>query len=87
MKAIWISTAVLVLTVASMPAAGEEKSPVGTWQIVHAGNAGTSTASMAWVLNTSTGAARACFIASPEAGGIFCTDWINVTTMPAGVQQ
>jgi hypothetical protein len=86
MRSISVAAAVLVLA-ASMPAAGQEKPPVGTWQIVYAGTAGTSTASMAWVVNTATGDARACFIASPEAGGIFCTDWVNVATMPAGVQQ
>lgn len=87
MRPILVTAVALVLNVAAMPAAGEEKALVGTWQIVHAGTAGTSTASMAWVINTSTGTARACFIASPEAGGIFCTDWVNVATMPAGVQQ
>ncbi|MGE0120312.1 MAG: hypothetical protein AB7E71_20745 [Dongiaceae bacterium] len=86
MKSISVATALLALAVAT-PATAEEKPPVGTWQIVHAGTAGTSSASMAWIINTSTGAARACFIASPEAGGIFCTDWVNVATMTAGVQQ
>jgi hypothetical protein len=86
MKAIRVASIVLTLAGAAAPAAGEEPPP-GTWQIVHAGTAGSSNASVAWVINTSTGAARACFIASPEARGIFCTDWVNVATMPAGVQQ
>lgn len=86
MKSILVAAVVLTLAMVATPALGEE-GPVGTWQIVHAGTAGTSTASVAWVLNTSTGAARACFIASPEARGIFCTDWVNIATMPAGVQQ
>jgi hypothetical protein len=86
MRSTLSAAVVLTLAMAAAPALGEE-APVGTWQIVHAGTAGTSTASVAWVLNTSTGAARACFIASPEATGIFCTDWVNIATMPAGVQQ
>lgn len=86
MKSTLIATVVLALTVAARPAAGED-APPGTWQIVHAGTTGTSTASVAWVINTSTGAARACFITSPEVRGIFCTEWVNVATMAAGLQQ
>jgi hypothetical protein len=87
MKSILVAAVALTVAIAATPVLCEEEAPVGTWQIVHAGTAGTSTASVAWVVNTSTGAARACFIASPEAGGIFCSDWVNIATMPAGVQQ
>jgi hypothetical protein len=86
MKSTLVAAAVLTFAMVATPASGEEP-PVGTWQIVHAGTTANSTASVAWVVNTSTGAARACFISSPDVQGIFCTDWVNVATMPAGVQQ
>ena len=86
MKSTLVAAVVLTFGMVATPASGEEP-PVGTWQIVHAGTAANSTASVAWVVNTSTGAARACFISSPDVQGIFCTDWVNVATMPAGVQQ
>jgi len=86
MKSTVAAAVVLTLVIVATPASSEEPS-AGTWQIVHAGTAANSTASVAWVVNTSTGAARACFISSPDVHGIFCTDWVNVATMPAGVQQ
>ena len=86
MKSTMVAAVVLTFGIVATPASGEEP-PAGTWQIVHAGTVANSTASVAWVVNTSTGAARACFISSPDAQGIFCTDWVNVATMPAGVQQ
>ena len=86
MKSTLVAAVVLTLVIVATPASSGEP-PAGTWQIVHAGTAANSTASVAWVVNTSTGAARACFISSPDVHGIFCTDWVNVATMPAGVQQ
>ncbi|MGH6930569.1 MAG: hypothetical protein ACREEV_19810 [Dongiaceae bacterium] len=86
MKSTLVAAVVLTFAIVATPASGEEP-PAGTWQIVHAGMTATSTASVAWVVNTSTGAARACFISSPDVRGIFCTDWVNIATMPAGVQQ
>jgi hypothetical protein len=87
MKSTVVAAVVLTFAMIATPASSEEPPPAGTWQIVHAGTAANSTASVAWVVNTSTGAARACFISSPDVHGIFCTDWVNVATMPAGVQQ
>jgi hypothetical protein len=48
-----------------------QEAPVGTWQI-------TISQGAAWVINTSTGNARVCFIAATDVRGIFCTDWLNV---------